>query len=377
MRNIFKIASLLFAAVMLFACEKTPSGGNDGGELRIVSDKDVIQANGTDAATLKVMLGDQDVTAESIFYNDSHDQLDVIDGKFTTTVTGEHKIYADYGTMTSFNKDIEDNGLFVIKAINVPVPAKVDDPEPANTSFVHRALLIQYTGTACPNCPRMTKLIRDIKEKGIIPSKAVHTAVHSYTSADPMYIPNPSAMSYPYLTIDNVQGYNENGGIQLLENLIDEHSQGNAKAGISVNPAYYEAEGTLVVKVAVKAAEEGVYNVGAWLLEDGIYAQQSGTTDKSYYEHENCVRIADSRYYDSSTNKVSFFGHLLGTISAGDVVEKTFVMNIKNKWVVENMHMAVFVSRAVPVSVDTPNGYVVCNAVDVPIDAPTPFEYVK
>ena len=376
MRNIFKIASLLFAAVMLFACEKTPSG-NEGGELRIVSDKDVIQANGTDAATLKVMLGEKDVTAESVFYNENHEQLNVSNGQFTVTVVGEHRIYADYGTMSTYNKTIDGNGLFIIKAINVPVPVIVDDPEPANTSFAHRALLIQYTGTACPNCPRMTQLIRDIKAGGIIPAKAVHTAVHSYTAADPMYIPNPSAMSYPYLTIDNVQGFNENGGKPLLEQLIDEHSQGPAKAGISVSPMYYEDEKTLVVKVAVKAAEEGVYNVGAWLLEDGIYAQQSGTTDKSFNEHENCVRIADSRYYDSSTNTVTFFGHLLGNISAGQVVEKTFVMNLKNKWVVENMHMAVFVSRAMPVSQDYPYGYVVCNAVDVPINAPTPFEYVK
>ena len=53
MRNIFKIASLLFAAVMLFACEK-PGPDTETAELRIVTDKDVIQANGTDAATMPI-----------------------------------------------------------------------------------------------------------------------------------------------------------------------------------------------------------------------------------------------------------------------------------------------------------------------------------
>ena len=62
MRNMFKIASLLAAAVMLFSCEKD---GTEGTDLRIVSDKDVIQANGKDAATLKVMLGAKDVTASA------------------------------------------------------------------------------------------------------------------------------------------------------------------------------------------------------------------------------------------------------------------------------------------------------------------------
>ena len=51
------------------------------------------------------------------------------------------------------------------------------------------------------------------------------------------------------------------------------------------------------------------------------------------------------------------------------------VMTMKNKWKVENMRLAVFASQGVV------NGsrikYSVCNAVDVPIGAPTPFEYVK
>ena len=107
-----------------------------------MSDKDVIQANGTDVATLKVMFGDQDVTAESVFY-DEDDNLLALDGaKFTATEVGEYKIYADYGTMSTFNNALEDKGLFVIKAINLPVPVAPADPQPANTAFVHRAFLI-------------------------------------------------------------------------------------------------------------------------------------------------------------------------------------------------------------------------------------------
>ena len=369
MRNIFKLASLLTAAVMLFACEKV---GTTGEELRIVSDKDVIQANGTDAANLQVMLGDKDVTSESVFYNENHELLNVVDGKFTVTETGEHMIYADYGTMSTYNKNAADNGLFMIKAINVPVPELPVDADPANTSFVHRAMLTQYTGTACPNCPRMTKIIRDITAEGLIPAKAVHTAVHSYTSADPMYISAPSAQYYPFLTVDNVQGFKAENGIQTLKGLIEEHSKGTAKAGISVSPAYYEAEGTLVIKVAVKAAQDGIFNVGAWLLENDIYAQQSdnsGIADKTYDIHENAVRIADSRY------KGAFDGYPLGTLSAGEVAEKTFVMNLKSKWEVENMHLAVFVLDGVKAGSRT--DFSVCNVVDVPIDAPTPFEYAK
>lgn len=376
MRNIFKIASLLFAAVMLFACEKDPSG-NEGGELRIVTDNDVIQANGTDAATLKVMHGDKDVTAESQIFDENDNLMTLADGKFTTTEVGEFKFYANYGTLTTFNKSAVDNGLFTIKSINVPVPAAAADPEPANTSFVHRAFLTQYTGTGCGYCPYMIHQLRQLMndEEKTIPNKAVLAAAHSgYNQADPAAINAPQAPggSYPFLQVDLVNGYTHNTGINALYSLINNSIASSASAGISVSPVYYENEKTLVVKVAVKAAMTGIYNVGAWLLEDGIYGQQSdydNVGDDSYDIHENCVRIADSSY------KGTFFGHLLGEIKAGEVAEKTFVMNIKNKWKVENMHLAVFASQGVEQG--SRIAYTVCNAVDVPIDAPTSFEYVK
>lgn len=376
MRNIFKIASLLFAAVMLFACEK-PGPDTETAELRIVTDKDVIQANGTDAATLKVMHGDKDVTAESQIFDAEDNLLTLVDGKFTASEVGEYKFYANYGTLTTFNKSADDNGLFTIKSINVAVPAAAVDPEPANTSFVHRAFLTQYTGTGCGYCPYMIYQLRQLMndEEKTIPNKAVLAAAHSgYNQADPAAINAPQAPggSYPFLQVDLVNGYTHNTGINALYSLINNSIASSAAAGISVSPVYYENEKTLVVKVAVKAAVDGIFNVGAWLLEDGIYGQQSdydNVGDDSYDTHENCVRIADSSY------KGTFFGHLLGEIKAGEVAEKTFVMNIKNKWKVENMHLAVFASQGVPQG--SKIAYTVCNAVDVPIDAPTSFEYVK
>ena len=44
-------------------------------------------------------------------------------------------------------------------------------------------------------------------------------------------------------------------------------------------------------------------------------------------------------------------------------------MDIKSKWVVDELHLAVVVSK------EGKSVYTACNAVDVPIDAPTPFQY--
>lgn len=368
MKNMFKIASLLAAAVMLFACEKA----NTSGELKIISDKDVIQADGQDAAVIKVMFGTKDVTSSAVIYDQYDKEVVLVDGKFTASKEGEYKFCADYGAMSTYRKNDPDC-YYVIKAINVAVPEAPADPQPENTSFVHRTFLTQYTGTGCGYCPYMIRILRGVMEEGYIPSKAVLAAVHSYGSSDPAFIAAPKVQNYPYLTLDLVQGFSHSGSTteQLLA-LIDEHAAGAAKAGISVSPKYYEKEKLLVVKVAVKAAVAGTFNVGAWLLEDGIVGQQSdydNVGDDTFDVHENCVRIADSRY------STTWFGHLLSEAEAGDVMEKTFVMNIKPDWNLDKLHLAVFASHG---EVDGSRiAYTVCNAVDVPINKETPFEYAK
>ena len=367
MRNMFKIASLLAAAVMLFACEKA----NADAELRVVSDKDVIQADGQDGAVIKVMYGTKDVTSSSVLYDQYDKEVALVDGKFTVTKAGEYKFYADYGALSTYRKN-DPNCYFVIKAINVAVPEAAVDPQPENTAFVHRTFLTQYTGTGCGYCPYMIRILKGVMAEDYIPSKAVLAAVHSYGSGDPAFISAPKVQNYPYLTLDLVQGFSHSSTAQDLMGLIDARTADAAKAGISVSPKYYEKEKLLVVKVAVKAAVAGSFNVGAWLLEDGIVGQQSdydNVGDDSFDIHENCVRIADSRY------STTWFGHFLSEAAAGDVMEKTFVMDVKSDWKLENLHLAVFASHGV---VDGPRVvYTVCNAVDAPIDAPTPFEYAK
>jgi len=370
MKNIFRLASLLAAAVMLFACEKLETG--DG--IMIVSDKDVIQSNGQDVATLRVMCGDKDVTAESIIYDENDNVLDLKGGKFTATADGEYRFWAEYGTFSTFDKALDDNGLFVIKAISVPVPEAVKDTQAGNTSFVHRAFLTQYTGTACGYCPYMINILKQLEAKNTIPENAVLAAVHSYKASDPAYIAAPKVNSYPYLTVDLVTGFSHSAGAAALETLVSESVSSSAKAGIAVNPIYYKEEGILVVKVSVKAAVAGTFNVGAWLLEDDIYGMQEDydgikklDPENDYDTHESCVRVADSKF------KGTWFGHLLGDMESGDVLEKTFVMNVKKAWKPENLHLAVFTSYGKKDG--SKISYSVCNVIDAPIDAPTPFEY--
>ena len=88
MKNIFKIASLLAAAVMLFACQKAKT--EDG--LVITADRDVLQSDGKHNVTLKVLFRGKDATAESLFYDET-DALKVEDSlqlKMENISSGQH-----------------------------------------------------------------------------------------------------------------------------------------------------------------------------------------------------------------------------------------------------------------------------------------------
>ena len=254
------------------------------------------------------------------------------------------------------------------------MPEAVADPDPSNTSFEHRAFLIQHTATGCGYCPYVTKMLRQLESEKVIPSRAILAASHAgpFSGSDPARISAPKwDGSYPFLEVDlTKRGVNANNSVDDLKAVINQSIAGAAKAGIAVNPVLYEDD-TLVLKVSVKAAVDGIFNVGVWLLEDNIFGQQKdedNVGDASYNYHHNCLRIANSKY------KGTFFGLPVGTLKKGEVVHKTFVMDVNSEdWVVDNLHLAAFVSYGVQRGESV--SYVVCNAIDCPIDEPTPFDY--
>ena len=382
MKNVLRYASLLFAAAMLFASCDDKNGTDpvdETAELRLVFDKDVIQSNGTDATTLTVMLGDKDVTSESVIYNDKNEILSLDGGKFTSSETGSFKFWAEYGTMMTFDKNKPDNGMVTIKAIPMSIPSAAKDPQPSNLSFKRRVFIAQSTGTGCKFCPGMVMIMRKVFN----PEKMVLAAVHNFASGDPAYLAQPSygslgASGVPSVTIDfaSVFGdYTSQSG--LAKTISDRYDEVDAKVGISVNSVV--KDGYLVAKVTVKAAETGTYNVGAWLLEDNIYGRQMDEygvkqkdPDHDYDTHDNCTRIADSNW------EGSWVGFPLGEIAEGKTVSKTFVMELKEDFKTENMHMSVFVTEA---SDEAPGHkvrgkyYTMNNAIDCAINTEVTFDY--
>jgi hypothetical protein len=368
MNRILMTASmLLMSALMLVSCNKGGDTGMDAGFF-VMLDKNVIQSNGEDAVTLKATLDGKDVTAEAVFYLVEGQTLTPMTSNiFSTEKDGKYSFRASYLTFSTEEP-------VTVMAINVPIPAAATDLQPSNTSFVHRSFLNQYTGTGCGYCPGMIRAIKEAFKDEETKNMAVLAAVHSYGAGDPAYIPGPRAASYPYLDIDMSAGFTYDldpyatGGV--LKAALQERTSQQAKVGISANPSY--VNDILVVRVAVKAAVAGTYNLGVWFLQDNVYGQQTDNLgivagDSSFNYHNNCVRLADSR------NGNNYAGYPIGTLQAGETVERTFVLTVEaTDWKLKdlnNLHFAAFVTEK------SGKGYNVVNVVDCKYNEPTPFEY--
>lgn len=396
MKKILTIASLLCAAVMCFSCGETPGGETTINNVTLSSDRNVIKCDGSDGATFSLVADDGTVITEGIeFFDANMNAVTLKNGKFIADEAGEYTIWAAYKTFNS--------NQITIKAINADIPAPAADPKPAETSFVKRMLLTQFTGIACGYCPGMVNWLRLLRADEDINESTVLAAIHSYQSGDPAYLPAPqpgafgATGGFPYLNLDMVTGthYNDDyTDVEMAETLkeviLEMIAETPATAAISANPVFASdiiptANGSTtdgyIVTTSVKVSESGNYAVGAWLLEDDIYGQQAiygqyVTEDKNYdyNTHHNCVRTIESY------NGKDYAGYPLGKLQKGSTANMTFLLKVKkddprdqkNNWKKENMHLVVFVTKE-----NEKGKYTVNNVIDCPVDAVTPFEYAN
>ena len=61
------------------------------------------------------------------------------------------------------------------------------DPKPNNTSFDKKVMLVDFTGTACVNCPTMLQPLKKVLAKSAYAKKTVLAMAHTYRNDDPAY----------------------------------------------------------------------------------------------------------------------------------------------------------------------------------------------
>lgn len=398
MKTIFKYASLLMAAAMLFSCHGTvdPVGPEPGPdpvepedlELKITSDKNLIQTN-VDEAAITVTLGDEVITEDVVFFDGNNKVIDIPGFKYVAKTAGDHVIWANYGTYNS-NK-------VTIKALDMEIPATPADPKPASTEFKAKVLMTEFTTVGCTYCPNMKLVLHDLMADAEMADKIVFTACHSgiiEPTADPAYIKTSlddfcQSTGFPSVNFDfyYTEG-NYTKPVSEFKSFVNQfHSfKEEVAAGIAVNSQVVDDR--LIIKATVKAAETAEYRIGACLIEDGISAVQKGGMAEPWMNtHDGVMRYIDSKYGNNL-----YYGHLVGKIEEGKTADYLFDWNLGTIWsegdrasqiyaktgwdefVMDNLHLVVFVSTK---AADEKGNefYYVNNVIDCPINGQTPFEY--
>ena len=386
MKTLKFLAAFCLSALLFTGCEpgnNDDNGGNGGNggngsnkSLILVADKTTIYDNGVDAATFTLYYDGLILTEGYEIYNGE----ELIEGnKFSSTVQGSYEFQAAYGTILS--------GTITINVVATPpaAPEAPKDTDPSKTNFKRRVLLTQITGTGCQYCPLMINAVHQAMT-GSYGDDAILTVAHLWNDNDPAYLYDAQTLDNslgangaPYLFMDLNKKYDTN----YYKSAIDKNIQARldevaVRGGIAVSSAYHAEENYIVLNATVKAKTTGEFRIGAWLLEDGIKANQTNPNGYTpvagvdFNTHDDCIRLADSKY--TSNN---YTGYSIGTIEAGKTASREFAFKLKpngnggaTKWNHNNLKVIVFISTKEDSGVWSVNNVVSC-----PKDGSVDFEY--
>lgn len=273
-----------------------------------------------------------DITADATIFDKTHDFVEV-SNPYTPTEDGKYEFYAVSGNI------ITD----AIEVVVLPsIPALPEDTNASSTEFKHRILLVDHTGNTCGYCPQMMLALKAVAETGDYHSKYYEAMAHSYAASDPATSPAANAISshygvgnYPTLTYNFAYSTTSSYNAEHIKQQIDAQWKESADAGIAASASL--ATKSVVVNAEVKAAVENEYRITAWLLEDGIVANQTNATEEWMNTHDNAIRQA------STTSPIS--GHDLGTIKAGEKASLAMSLEILgSKWNRDNFKVMVIAS---------------------------------
>lgn len=227
------------------------------------------------------------------------------------------------------------------------IPELPADPQPGSTDFSHRILLLQHTGTACPNCPQLMASLKTLAEDDSYTAKYQHVAAHSYNQSDPAYSKAAENLSqafcsgyYPELTFNlTKESTGTSLAVDVIKSHIDDLHKDAADAGIAAS--VLQTGSNLGVNVQIKAARENKYRIAVWVLEDGIRAKQDGAFEDWMNTHSNAVRVMAG-----STLNLRIYGENVDVLKKGQTASKSFVIALEDGWNVKNCKVMVLVNAA-------------------------------
>ncbi|MBO7306567.1 MAG: Omp28-related outer membrane protein [Alistipes sp.] len=376
--KITKFFALMCAAIGFVACEPT----NTNEPAPEVTGSITLEASSTtvelgESVTFTATMKDAetgettDVTAYVSIYDS---ELNKISNPWTPSASGSYTFNATYGAESSNNVTI------TVMAQMPEVPA---DPQPANTKFNHRVVLIDHTGVNCPNCPLMTDNLLALAETDWHNSyNEVTCHAGGYASGDPAN--STAANSLDGANKNYIKGYPTtvvNFGDAILENyqtsyFVQYAGQALTKliktdgADVGISMAVTGDSTGLYCAAQVKSAVAQEYKVVAWLLESGIYSPNQAGASKDYHRIYNYAL----RNISGTYSKTNVQGESIGVLAEGQTYDCAFELPITStKWKYENMGVLVIVSAK-----DSNNSWAVVNSLYCSLnDGEKTYEYLN
>lgn len=347
------------AALFSVACEPITGGGEeqkpDTTTITLSVDNSVV---GIDSAvTFTVMNGEEDVTSECTFYNAATDE--VVSNPYTTPM--EEGIFEFYATW----------GFYQSNTVAVEVTT--------GNNFNHRVLLIDHTGTNCPNCPNMIAMLKALNENSQYHHRCNEAVCHTYNSTDPAYSGDAYTVSsyysqnivsfgyprlfYNFRNTTTTSGHpNTTDGVKNIMAEIDKLWKRAADAGIKATSAINGNQ--LVVDIEVTSKVEQNYHAVVWVLEDGIYGYQNGARYDWMNTHNNALR----RISSGSVSELS--GEDMGVIAVDGVASKRITTSLDSSWKKQNLKALIIISAP-----NKDGKYEVVNTAVCPANGSIDYEY--
>ena len=253
-----------------------------------------------------------------------------------------------------------------------------EDAYPSALDFSQKMLLMDHTGTQCPNCPLMSMALSELENDPAYASSFTLAAVHSYTG-DPMGNALVQEISKPYVANGwptTTVNFRKNGvgayqkyqmSTDKIKALIDADKEALVPSGIASIATLEDRK--LNLTLSMKAGEEGRYRVGAFVVEDGIKAEQLNqypeiTGDRDFNTHNNVVRTVIGRDADGG-----FTGIDLGRVRKGETAYTVESIDLGSGWKLENCYLVLYVTEKIG------DDYICVNSAYAPINGEAPFEY--
>lgn len=333
----------------------------------------MILANGTDQAVMKVVVEGVDVTEDAAFYLN---EMRYSGNVFTTTAPGNQVLHAVYN-----NKRTEP---VLVKAIDTRLYAELpaDNNAEQFDNFAHKVLLTQGTGTWCGYCPYMIRAIEMFRAEQANADKVVVVAAHSgdnlSSKASEAAVKACRIVDFPSSAFNlNYEALISNNDPSL--NAVNINSKASMElkedARVGISAVSKVAGNKVSVRAAVKVGVSGAYRVNAWLVEDGVTDVQSSYWPDFSNGKSSIVMEHDFVLRDASCI-TPIFGEWLGSkeyCEAGETLEFYHEFNTKESGVLSIPKCKVVV--LVSAYLDGSTRFAVNNVVECLAGGSVPFAY--